>query len=514
MTGKRGRTLMLGADIGTTGVKALAVRPDGSVAAESFSGYEISSPQPKWAEQNPEDWWHAFCDATGKVLGAGIGAEEIVAVGLSGQMHSSVFLDERLRVIRPALLWCDVRTTEQCNEISERVGQKLLREEASNPALEGFTAPKLLWLRSREPEHFRRLRHLLLAKDYIRYKLTGELATDYSDAAGTLLFDVGKWRWSTRILEALELDRSILPAVIGSHEISGKITTEATIATGLAAGTRVVGGGADNACAAFGAGIIDEGAVQVSIGSSGVVLAALSSHRVDDRLRLHCMNHAVPATWYLMGVMLTAGLSLKWFKDSFCQEEQQRAQAEQLEVYDLLSEKAAAAPVGSEGLIFLPYLNGERTPHADSGARGMFCGLSLRHQKSHLIRAVMEGVSFGLRDSLELVRLLGVELKELILVGGGSKGALWRQIQADVFGKHVRTVAISDAAPLGAALLAGVGSGIFGSCEEAVRVTVRTADEVAPIEGNAERYEEYYSLYRRLYAANAELFHRLSGLAG
>jgi len=285
-------TILLGIDVGTTGVKALAVRPDGSVAAESFSGHEISSPHPKWAEQNPRDWWDAFCQATRNLLQKGVKADEVAAIGLSGQMHTSVFLDEQGEVIRPAILWCDVRTTRQCETINERVGFELLRAEASNPALEGFTAPKMLWLRDNEPENFKRLRLLLIAKDYIRYKLTGELATDVSDAAGTILFDVGRRKWSEKILSALEIDPAILPPVVGSHEVSGRITREAAEATGLKEGTPVVGGGADNACAAVGTGIIREGTVQSSIGSSGVVLAAMAEHRVDERMRLHCMNQA------------------------------------------------------------------------------------------------------------------------------------------------------------------------------------------------------------------------------
>jgi xylulokinase len=504
--------LLLGCDIGTTGVKALAVRPDGAIAFESFSGYDISSPYPKWAEQHPDEWWRAFCDATGRLVAAGLKVDEVAAIGLSGQMHSSVFLDESMQVIRPALLWCDARTTAQCREIERRVEFTLLRDEASNPALEGFTAPKALWLREHEPEHFERLRHLLLAKDYIRYKLTGEVATDYSDAAGTILFDVGRRKWSQRILQALDLDPSLLPPVIASHEISGEITREAAEASLLRAGTRVVGGGADNACAAVGAGIIDEGAAQVSIGSSGVVLAALASHRVDGRLRLHCMNHAAPARWYLMGVTLTAGLSLKWFRDSFCREEAQRAKKEGRDVYDALSAMAASVPAGSEGLIFLPYLNGERTPHGDADARGLFCGLTLRHGKAHLARAIMEGVAFGLRDSLELTRELGVEIRDIVLVGGGSKGAVWRQIQADIFGRPVHTITVQDAAPFGAALLAGVGAGVYRSCEEAAGATVRPAAEVAPLSGNVDLYNQYYALYRDLYAANRNAFHRLSGL--
>jgi len=505
--------ILLGIDVGTTGVKALAVRPDGSVAAESFSGYEISSPHPKWAEQNPRDWWDAFCPAMRELFQKGVKADEIAAVGLSGQMHTSVFLDEKMKVIRPAILWCDVRTTRQCETINERVGFELLRAEASNPALEGFTAPKVLWLRDNEPENFKRLRLLLIAKDYIRYRLTGELATDVSDAAGTILFDVGRRKWSEKILSALEIDPAILPPVVGSHEVSGRITREAAEATGLKEGTPVVGGGADNACAAIGTGIIREGTVQSSIGSSGVVLAAMAEHRVDERMRLHCMNHAAPDMWYLMGVMLTAGLSLKWFKENLCAAEMDVAKQRGIDIYDLLSEMAASVPPGAEGLIFLPYLSGERTPHADSDARGMFIGLSLRHTKAHMARAVMEGVAFGLRDSMELVRELGVRIDEIVLVGGGAKSALWRQIQADVFGQTVCTLNVTDAAPFGAALLAGVGAGIYKSCADAAKATVKKSGETDPIPANVDLYKSSYSIYRDLYPSNKEHFHGLSSLS-
>ncbi len=502
---------LLGVDVGTTGIKALAVAPDGSILAESFVGYEIASPYPKWAEQNPDDWWNAFRSAIGTLLERGVSADEIAAVGFSGQMHTSVFLDADKKVIRPAILWCDVRTTSQCRAIDERVGLELLRDEACNPALEGFTAPKILWLRDNEPENFRKLRHLLIAKDYVRYKLTGKLATDVSDAAGTVLFNVGAGRWSEKLLSALDIDPTILPPVLRSHEVAGAITREAAGITGLKEGTPVVAGGADNACAAVGTGIIDEGIVQSSIGSSGVVLAALSSCRVDEHMRLHCMNHAAPDRWYLMGVMLTAGLSLKWFAETCCQAEAAQARKQGTDTYDLLSGMAEGVRPGSEGLVFLPYLSGERTPHADSDARGMFCGLNLRHTKAHMMRAIMEGVAFGLRDSLELVRSLNVDITEIILVGGGAKSRLWRQIQADVFGRPVSTLTVADAAPFGAALLAAVGSRVFKDCAEAVNATVKRAGQTDPHAGNVEIYDSLYFVYRQLYPSNKQNFHRLAG---
>ncbi|GAB4338933.1 MAG: xylulokinase [Candidatus Abyssubacteria bacterium] len=505
-------TTLLGVDIGTTGAKALAIRPDGTIAAESFSEYEISSPKSGWAEQDPEDWWNAFYSAIEQLFRKGIKPDDIVALGLSGQMHTVVFLDRNLKVIRPAIMWCDVRTTSQCRQMTERLGFDGLRQEASNPALEGFTAPKILWLRDNEPKNYARLRHVLIAKDYIRYKLTGELATDISDAAGTILFNVKDARWSDTILSALDMDPSILPKVVGSHEVAGRVNREASFTTGLKEGTPVVGGGADNACAAVGAGIIDEGAVQSSIGSSGVVLAALAKHRVDEAMRLHCMNHAAPGRWYLMGVMLAAGLSLKWFKETLCIEETEQARRQGRDAYDVICDRAATAPPGCEGLFFLPYLTGERTPHSDPNARGVFCGLSLRHTKAHMARAVLEGVAFGLRDSLELVRQLDVRVSRVIIVGGGARSALWRQIQADVFGQPVCTLKVKDAAPFGAALLAGIGAKVFRDFGEAVQKTVRHEDDIAPIAGNVTRYNDMYPLYRELYSANARIFQRIAEL--
>lgn len=504
--------ILLGIDVGTTGIKALAIRPDGTVAADSFSGYDISSPLPRWAEQNPEDWWSAFCLATKELLSRGLKADEVDSIGLSGQMHTSVFLDREKRVIRPAILWCDVRTTDQCREMDRRAGFALLRDEASNPALEGFTAPKILWLRENEPANFERLHHLLIAKDYIRYKLTGELATDVSDAAGTLLYNVGQKKWSEKILASLDIDPDILPVVVSSQDVSGCVSREASELTGLKKGTPVVGGGADNACAAIGTGIINEGTVQSSIGSSGVVLAALSSHRVDQRMRLHCMNHAAPDMWYLMGVMLTAGLSFKWFKESFCQIESEQAKEKGIDIYDFLTQKAASVPAGADGLIVLPYLTGERTPHADSDARGVFCGLSLRHTKAHMVRALLEGVAFGLRDSLELVRELGVQIRDIVLVGGGARSALWRQIQADVFCHPVRTLTVKDVAPFGAALLAGIGAGIYTDCGDAVKKTVKKDVETEPISKNMELYTELYKIYTNIYPSLKKTFKDTSAL--
>ena len=451
----------LGIDIGTTAIKAMVVDELGSVAGESESPLETSVPRPGWAEQEPPDWWkgtvravRAACDQAG--------TREVASIGLSGQMHSSVMLDKSDRVLRPAILWNDVRTTSQCRFITDRVGKAGLRHLVGNPALEGFTAPKLLWMRDEEPRVFDQACTLLLPKDYVRLTMTGEKATEPSDAAGTLLFDIRQSRWSEEMVTTLGLDPRILPAVRGSTDVTGGLTAKAASDLGLQKGTPVVGGGADNAAAAVGSGVVEEGALQTSIGTSGAVVAPIGRPRVDPGMRIHSFNHALADSWYLMGVVLSAGAALTWFRGALS------APGATLPTYDELIEDASRAPPGAEGLTFLPYLTGERTPHADSNARGVFAGLHTGHGRGHLVRAVMEGVVFALRDSLELMRRLGVHADEAVAVGGGARSPFWRQMQADVLGVPVVTVAPSGGAPYGAAILAAVGSGRFGSVEGGV----------------------------------------------
>ena len=482
----------LGIDVGTTAVKALVVDESGAVVGEAESSLEVSVPRPGWAEQEPAGWWRGTVEAV-RAACARAAIRDVEAVGLSGQMHSSVLLDATDRVLRPAILWNDVRTTAQCRVITESVGKSGLRRLVGNPALEGFTAPKLLWVRDEEPGVFDRLSTVMLPKDYLRLLMTGEKATEPSDAAGTLLFDVRRGRWSEEMLSALQLDPAMLPPVLGSAGVTGRLTPGAAKALGLGRGTPVVGGGADNAAAAVGSGVVGQGALQTSIGTSGTVVAPIERPRVDPGMRIHSFNHAVPDTWYLMGVVLSAGAALAWFRRALAGREGAAP------TYDELIAEAAGTPPGADGLTFLPYLTGERTPHADSNARGVFAGVHAGHERGHMVRAVLEGVTFALRDSLELMLRLRVNAVEAVAVGGGARSAVWRKMQADVLGVPVVTVGSSGGAPYGAAVLAAAGSGGFASVEEACRAWVRPLDRIEPGPGAIEAYGRAYERYRTLY---------------
>ena len=497
----------LGIDVGTTAVKALVVDELGAVVGEAESPLEVSVPMPGWAEQNPSDWWQGTIGAV-RAACAQAGVSEVKAIGLSGQMHSSVLLDKSDRVLRPAILWNDVRTTAQCRFIDEMVGIDGLRRLVGNPALEGFTAPKLLWIRDEEPHLFDQARTVLLPKDYVRLLMTGEKATEPSDAAGTLLFDVQGSRWSAEMIDSLELDPSMLPPVRGSTSVTGGLTAASAEALGLGQGTPVVGGGADNAAAAVGSGVVGQGALQTSIGTSGAVVAPIEEPRVDPGMRIHSFNHAIADTWYLMGVVLSAGAALSWFRQVLS------GPGGTPLTYDDLIAEAADTPPGADGLTFLPYLTGERTPHADSNARGVFAGMHTGHQRGHLVRAVLEGVVFALQDSLELMRGLGVDATEAVAVGGGARSAVWRQMQADVLSVPVVTVGPSGGAPYGAAVLAAVGSGEFAAVREACRSWIRPLNRMDPnpetADAYGEAYERYRSLYPRLKSHFAEQAERMS----
>ncbi len=482
----------LGIDIGTTAIKALVVDEVGAVAGEAESPLEVSVPMPGWAEQHPSDWWQGTVRAVSAAC-AQAGIREVESIGLSGQMHTSVLLDKADRALRPAILWNDVRTTAQCRFITDRIGKAGLRRLVGNPALEGFTAPKLLWMRDEEPRLLDQARTLLLPKDYVRLAMTGEKATEPSDAAGTLLFDVRRSRWSEEMITALQLDSAILPPVRGSTSLTGGLTASAAEALGLAQGTPVVGGGADNAAAAVGSGVVEQGAMQTSIGASGTVVAPIERPRVDPGMRIHSFNHAVADKWYLMGVVLSAGAALAWFRRALS-----GPRGTPLK-YETLINEAAGTPPGADGLTFLPYLTGERTPHADANARGVFAGMHAGHHRGHLVRAVLEGVVFALRDSLELMRRLNVDATDAVAVGGGARSAVWRQMQADVLGVPVVTVSPSGGAPYGAAVLAAVGSGEFASIKEACRAWLRPLDRIEPSPKAADAYGEAYKRYRKLY---------------
>ncbi len=485
----------LGVDVGTSNVKALVVDGRGRAVARASEPLALRTPHPGWAEQDPNAWWKAAARAIQRAVGRGRAARKIDAVGLSGQMHSSVFLDAKNKVIRPALLWCDGRTSAECRQITERVGEENLRDWVSNPALEGFTLPKVLWLRNHEPEAFRRLAKVLLPKDYIRWQLTGGLATDFSDAAGTLMLDVAHRRWSREILDALDLPQDLVPEVGESTAVLGTISAAAARATGLAAGTPVVGGGADNACGAVGVGAVAPGAVVASWGTSGTVVCPTDAPKVDPQMRAHTFCHAAPDTWYVMGVMLTAGGAFAWYRQQLAPELARKKDAD-----ILLNKEAAKVPIGAQGLTFLPYLQGERTPHRDAEARAAFVGLSLAHTRAHLTRAVLEGICFGLRDSLEIIASLGMDVRDVMITGGGASAPFVRQLQADVYGKPVVPVDQAEGPALGAALLAAVGVGGFRDLTAAAEI-VKRRPPVAPRPAAHAAYEEPYRRFRALYPA-------------
>jgi xylulokinase len=492
---------LLGIDIGTSGAKTLLIDEKGKPAAQATFDYPNAHPKPLWSEQDPEDWWTAVIAGIRRVMETSrVQPRDVAGIGLSGQMHGACLLDKEDRVLRPAILWNDGRTAEECAEITRRAGglEKLV-SFAGNPALTGFTAPKILWVRKNEPDIFKKVRRVLLPKDLIRLRLTGEYATEVSDAAGTLLLDVRNRRWSAEILKALAIDESLLPKCFESFEISGRLTKQAADSLGLAPGTPVAGGGGDQAAGAVGNGITRAGVVSATLGTSGVVFAHSDNYQVDPAGRLHAFCHAVPGKWHLMGVVLSAGGALQWLRNTVCGEETSLAPRMGCDPYELMTAQAARAPLGCEGLMFLPYLTGERTPHADPLARGAFVGLTPRHNKGHLVRAVMEGVAFAMRDSLELIRGLGVPVNELRLSGGGARSELWRKIQADVYGCDVCMVTGTEGPAFGVALLAGVGTGIWPSVGDAVKATIKTSGAMQYDKKNHEQYTEAYKVWRDLY---------------
>lgn len=504
---------LIGIDIGTTGVKTIIINAQGVVITQTFEAYPLYTPHPNWAEQDPDDWWRATLTTVRQALSiAAVDPASIAGIGLSGQMHSSVLLDEHNEPLRPSILWCDTRTTEQCRWITETVGAANLVDWVSNPALEGFTAPKLIWVRDHEPEVYKKIQRVVLPKDYIRFKMTGVFAMEVSDAAGTLLFDVRNRRWSHELMAAIGLPADIMPSVYESIDICGFVTQAFADATGLKPGTPVVGGGADNTCGAVGAGIVQPGRVLASLGTSGVVFAHTDQVLVDPALRVHTFCHSVPHKWYLMGVTLFAGGSFRWLRDTLGQLEISVGQLINTDPYELLAYEADQAPLGSEGLIFLPYLMGERTPHKDANAKGAFIGLTGRHTKQHMVRSVMEGITFAMRDSIEIMRELGLSVSQVRTTGGGARSAIWRQIQADIYGAEVVTINAEEGPAFGAAILAGVGSGVFSSVEAAADEIVRIISRTEPDDKAGSKYEQYYQVFRSLYPALKPSFDQLSHL--
>ncbi len=490
---------LVGLDVGTSGARAVAVDEAGNVVAEASSGYPLHSPRPGWTEQDPADWWEGAKAALGKVA-AEVGGD-VAGIGLTGQMHGSVFLDSADEVIRPALLWNDQRTGEQCEEITEAVGAERLIQLAGNPALTGFQAPKVLWLRDEEPENYGRVSRVLLPKDYVRLRLTGEYATDASDASGTLFLDVKGRDWSGEILAALGVPAEWMPKVHEGPQNTGGLREEVAVELGLPAGIPVAAGGGDNAAAAVGTGIVAPGLVSSSVGTSGVLFAHTQGFNPDPSGRLHAFCHAVPGEYHLMAVTLSAGGSLSWWRDAVGGD------------FDDLVGAASGVPPGSEGLIFLPYLSGERTPHLDPRARGAFFGLTARHGIPHMTRAVMEGVVFSLRDGLEIMRGLGVPVEDVRATGGGARSPLWRGLQADVYGEPIRRTAADEGPAYGAALLAGVAAGTYADVGEASAVVRLREGVTEPDPRRAKAYEEHYEVYRSLYPATSDAMSRLTELA-
>jgi xylulokinase len=480
---------ILGIDIGTGGTRAVLIDSKGTVlATETADHPPFDSPQPGWAEQDPYDWWRAAVIAIKKIV-AKNSADSIAAIGLTGQMHGSVLLDKNNRPLRPALLWCDQRTEKQCEEITGSVGAKKLIKLVSNPAITGFTLPKLLWVRENEPNIWKKVKSILLPKDYVRFRLSGDKASDVADSSGTLLFDVRKRKWSQEMVERFDIGIEKLPTVYESIEITGRVSRHAATQTGLREGTPFVAGAGDNAAGAIGMGITKPGAVSCTIGTSGVVFAVSDTPRLDPKGRIHTLCHAIPNRWHNTGVTLAAGLSLKWFKQNFGGGKS----------YEELDQVAESAPAGSDGAIWLPYLMGERSPNLDPHARAAFVGLTASHTTAQLTRAVMEGVAFSLRDSLEIFKANGTHVNNIRVGGGGAKSPLWSQIQADVYGQKVETLVADEGAAYGAALLAGVGIRMWKSVDEACKKTIRVDDKFAPNRKRVAVLNKQYEKYKKLY---------------
>ena len=498
-------TYFLGIDTSTTGSKALLIDERGEVVTVASSPHTLQTPKPLWSEQDPNEWWEAVSASIRSVLeSAGIGGERIGAVGLTGQMHGLVLLDETANVLRPAILWNDQRTQSQCDEIHQMIGKDKFIRITGNVALTGFTAPKILWIKENEPDVYAKTKHVLLPKDYIRYKLTGEYAMDKAGGAGTVLFDLKSRDWSGEVLDALEINPAWMPRTFEGPEFTGHVIEEAASLTGLKAGTPVAAGGGDQAAQAVGVGAVESGIVGLTVGTSGVVFATTPSALIEPEGRLHAFCHAVPGMWHFMGVMLSAAGSLQWYRDSL---------AADMSFDDLLAE-AEAVPAGSEGLQFLPYLSGERTPHPDPLARGAFIGLTLRHSRAHMTRAVLEGVAFGLKDSFRLIQNAGLgEITQVRASGGGTKGALWRQILASVLEAELVTVNTTEGAAYGAALLAGVGAGAWTDVPSACKTCVKITGSTQPEPSQVDVYRQAYPLFQELYPALKSSFSKMGGVA-
>lgn len=493
---------VIGVDIGTSGTKTVLFDEKGNAVSSFLVEYPLYQPKIGWAEQEPEDWWNATYTSINSVIKqSGVNPADIKGIGLSGQMHGLVMLDKDGEVLRKSIIWCDQRTTAEADELTEKVGKERLVEITGNPALTGFTAAKILWVQKNEPELYAKTAKILLPKDYIRYKLTGEYATEVSDASGMQLMDIKNRCWSDEVLEKLNIDKNLLGKMYESCEVTGKIHQEAAKLTGLNEGTIVVGGAGDQAAGAVGNGIVKTGIVSSTIGTSGVVFAHMDNIQIDKDGRVHTLCHAVPGKWHVMGVTQGAGLSLKWYRDNFCHAEMDAAEGMGVDPYYLMDKQAEKIAPGCEGLIYLPYLMGERSPHNDPNAKGVFFGLSAKHTKYDMLRAVMEGVSYSLNDCMSVIKEMGIDASEVRASGGGGKSKLWRQMQADMFGCDINTINVSEGPALGVALLAAVGAGIYNSVPEACEAAISVKDTMKPIQENVETYKNYFPVYQNIYKA-------------
>lgn len=491
---------LIGVDIGTSGTKTVVFDLQGNTIGSSLYEYPMYQPKMGWAEQEPEDWWKATYMSIAQVLKkTGINKSDIKGIGLSGQMHGMVLLDKSNKVLRPAIIWCDQRTQKQCDKIMDIIGRKRLIEITANPALTGFTAGKVMWVKDNQPEIYEKIKKILLPKDYVRYMLTGEFATEVSDASGMQYLDVPKREWSKEVTSKLGVEYEWLPTMYESYEISAKISKRAAELTGLVEGTPVGGGAGDQAAGAVGNGIVKSGIMSATIGTSGVVFAHTDKIAIDPGGRVQSFCHAVPGAWHVMGVTNGAGLSYRWIRDELCSVEKVMAERLDTDPYELMGQQAEQAEVGSKGLIYLPYLMGERAPHLDPDAKGVFFGMSASHDRRHMIRSVMEGVSYSLLDCLNILRGMGVDSTEIRASGGGGRSELWRQIMADMFRTDICTINSKEGGALGVALLAGVGVGEFASVPEACDATIKQVTCQKSIEENAKIYEKFYKVYTGLY---------------
>lgn len=506
---------LLGIDIGTSGTKTLLCDDDGKVRATATAEHPIRSPRPGWSEQNPIDWWHACGVATRAAMRkAGLKPADVKAIGLSGQMHGSVFLGGGEHPLRPALLWNDQRTGRQCEQITEQAGgRERLIELVANPALTGFTAPKILWVRQHEPKLYAKVRKILLPKDYIRFRMTGEYATEVSDASGMLLLDVRRRTWSERLLGLLDIDPALLGRLYESHEVTGSLTRDAAEHLGLNEGTPVVGGAGDQAAGAVGNGIVQSGVVSATLGTSGVVFAHADQPTLDPLGRVHTMCHAVAGKWCVFGCMLSAGGSFQWFRNTLGQQEVADARKRRLDPYALLTQLAETAPLGCEGLFFLPYLTGERCPHPDPLARGGWIGVTARTTRAMLVRSLLEGITFGMRDAIQIMRGMNIDVSQVRASGGGARSAFWRQLQADVYDAQIVLTNAEEGPAYGVALLAGVGIGLWKDVETACRQTIRVTSRVKPNRKRADAYAKHHAVYAKLYEDLKERFADMAALA-